>query len=172
MDTASFDTVRSLMEQPSRTTSQDAEVLEQCILEYPYFHAAFLLLAHALRQGPAGTWSRQLPRLSVHVRNRSLLPRIPDRPCPDPEPAPLTVLSVETVQKAAIPAPETEVVVPEAVAPAPDIIDQFLEHPRIAPPEKDSDFKVNISDSLREDEDLATETLARIYLDRDTSGKP
>jgi len=52
------------------------------------------------------------------------------------------------------------------VAPAPDIIDQFLEHPRIAPPEKDSDFKVNISDSLREDEDLATETLARIYLEQ------
>ena len=166
MGSESSDIIRSLLSDPHKASAGHIGILEQTVQEYPYFHTAFLLLSYARKKDPSGNLAGSLPNTAMHVRNRAILRQIlgdlqnPQSPIQNPNP--------QSESESPIPNPQSRIPNPESKIPNPEssVIERFLEHPRINPPEKDTDFKANISESIRENEDLATETLAKIYVDQ------
>lgn len=189
MDYTALKIIRSLVDHPSADSSAELDLLEQTIKEYPYFHTAYLLLTHARKRTDAGLWTDALPRIALHVRNRRLLHQtfrdiqfqtntgkdtdqvaetihesVPEAPAQTVEETPFYFQSDTTLSPSSDAPSETPA--PLKTGTRLDVIERFLEHPRITPPDKDTDFKANISESLQENGELATETLAGIYVDQ------
>jgi len=137
----------------SEQTGLAVDELHRLIEKYPYFHTGHQLYLKALQQTDANRMTFQLRKTALCVRDRSVLYNYINRP-----PA-----SHQQLKKIA--PPQTEEVQTEASRETSDIdlIELFLKsNPKIKRNE-DNNYEVDLSESLRENPDIATDRLADIY---------
>jgi len=123
----------ALLRNPGQT-GQAVDELNRLTEEYPYFHTGHQLYLKALQQTDENKMALQLRKTALCVRNRNVL---------------FNYMKVQT-----------EV---SQDSSNDDLIDIFLKsNPKITP-DDDHDYLVDLSESLQESPDIATDTLAEIY---------
>ena len=123
----------ALLRNPGQT-GKAVDELNRVIEMYPYFHTGHQLYLKALQQTDENKMALQLRKTALCVRNRNVL---------------FNYMKVQT-----------EVSLDSSND---DLIDIFLKsNPKITP-DDDHDYQVDLSESLQESPDIATDTLAEIY---------
>ncbi|MFH0760918.1 MAG: hypothetical protein V2A67_05400 [Bacteroidota bacterium] len=173
-----------LLQHPEKLDAESAQLLENLIREFPYCQPAHLLYLWNLYIEGDLRFNQQLKVTAMYAPDRrrlyemirlSHIPRIQTSPTDDTK-GPEMVKQVES----ALPLIEPDLVSfeyreesPEPVpAPPPrkpvaDLIDQFIKNSetRIIRADLESSSKEDLSiDSLKEDDEMLTETLAKIYI--------
>ena len=143
----------ALLRNPCQT-GQAVDELNRVIEEYPYFHTGHQLYIKGLQQSDEDKMALRLGKTALSVRDRGVLfqymnvhstpePFLPQQNSPD--------MGAE-MQSAEEQAPSSEN----------DLIDAFLKsNHKIVPDENIQ--QVDLSESLQENLDIATDTLAEIY---------
>jgi len=127
----------TMLDDPMQT-KQSVEELIRLTEEYPYFHTGYLLYLKGLHQTDEEKMTPQLKKAAWCVRDRDVLFRYIHQPVS------------ESFQE-------------KSVFSTDDLIDSFLKtNPRITP--NDKQYEIDISESLKEDREIFTETLADIYV--------
>ena len=123
----------ALLRNPGQT-GEAVDELNRVIEMYPYFHTGHQLYLKALQQTDENKMALQLRKTALCVRNRNVL---------------FNYMKVQT-----------EV---SQDSSNDDLIDIFLKsNPKITP-DDEHDYLVDLSESLQESPDIATDTLAEIY---------
>ena len=167
-----------LLRNPNQT-GLAVDELNRLIVEYPYFHTGHLLYLKSLQQTDTLKMALQLKETALSVRDRDILYRyiklsssktgdsdiqsdtfIPPKPLDADEefeiPKETDEIPDETPKGKSTDQGKT-------VWTSAELIDFFLKaNPKIVP--NDSQYEVDLSESLQEDREIVTETLADIYL--------
>ena len=124
-------------------TGQAVDELYRLIEEYPYFHTGHQLYLKGLQQTDEKEMASRMKKTALSVRDRNVLYHYIHCPSPKDD------KSNEVEEKSAWTSGE--------------LIDFFLKtNPKIA--SSDSQYEVNLSESLQESHEIDTETLADIYV--------
>jgi tetratricopeptide (TPR) repeat protein len=180
------------LDHPERLDSESVSALEEIIREFPFCQPAQLLYLKSLQNDENIRFNRQLKITAAYASDRKILFDLLNIPKfvepepvvipPDFEPEPdlarqvehlLPIDDFDLLQFDFTVEPEEETPKPAEInisprrSPADELIDKFIQNPqpKVLRPDQGPVNEIDVSiNSLREDDEFLTETLARIYV--------
>ena len=150
----------ALLRDPNQT-GQSVDELKRLIEENPYFHTGHQLYIKGLQQTSEKQMSLQLEKTALSVRDRGVLYNYLNRPFRQQPPSAPDEGSGSPIRNDVSQTSSEDVA---AVKENQNLVDSFLHsNPKIIPDDACS-FHVDLTESLQENQDILTETLADIYI--------